>query len=361
MLRRALLLALVPTLALGCGDDATPADGGPLVDASSTAGDAATSSDDAAFDAATSSDDAGLGADAAMPSLSECPTTGDGAIDAPAACFAFTPEEAGAAPGGVHGDDPHYALEPAGTARGLLVVYMSGSFGIPSGAVNDPDDNVYTQLAGAGFHVLSLAYRSTATVGSMCAGLDTCFGPTREALLRGTPMEGQATTGLDDLREDEGILPRLDAALALLAAARPEAGWDAFRTEGGSVDERIVWSNVVAAGHSQGGGHAAYIGRLFPVHRVVQLASTCDEVDGVAAAWTRSPDTFATSPADAYVGFASPLDTTVCPAHATVWEALGLDASRRFDDAVSCAGGAHAAPIVCPENLARLPGMFADE
>lgn len=345
----------------GGARDAPMADGG--------GSDAPIPIDAPALDAPSADDAPAMGTDApgtdapATVELVPCPTSGDGAIEAPADCFAFSPEDAGAPPGGVNGEENHYALAPSGTPRGRLVVYMVGSLGTPAVSVRDPVANVYTTLAAAGFHVISLSYRSAAIVGMVCAGETACFGPTRRALITGEHQTGEASTGLSDLRGDEGILDRLDRALAHLVAGDPGGGWDAYVRPGARPEDRIAWSEIITAGHSQGGGHAAYLGRMFELARVVQLSSTCDGVsDASPAAWTTEPELFATDTATRYVGFAAATDTTLCGPHAAVWEAMGLDPSRRFDDATVCgdSGGAHGCTVACEENLARLPGMFTE-
>lgn len=63
--------------------------------------------------------------EAALVPMTPCPTSGEGALLAPAACVVFTPAEAGSGPDGENADSPQYALEPAGAARGQLLVYLN--------------------------------------------------------------------------------------------------------------------------------------------------------------------------------------------------------------------------------------------
>jgi hypothetical protein len=106
----------------------------------------------------------------------------------------------------------------------------------PAAQIADPTTNLYSTLAADGFHVLALAYRSSAAVGSLCGQDGGCYGPTRESLIRGEHVAG-ADSSLSDIREDEGILFRLDAALRVLVAAEPQAGWDRFVDTSGSSPE----------------------------------------------------------------------------------------------------------------------------
>jgi hypothetical protein len=296
---------------------------------------------------------------------------GDGAILAAAPCVTFTPEQAGANPSGDNATTAEYALEPAAAAKGAIVVQLNGSLGSPAGQIADPTKNIYNAAAGAGFHVLGLAYRSTAIVGVLCKDNAPCFGATRKTLILGVRQPG-APLSLASIRVDEGIVARIDAALRLLAATRPTAGWGQFIADPTAADasQRVAWSKVIASGHSQGGGHAAYLGQLFPLREVVQLSSTCDAVLAAPAPWTAAGETWGTSPALHFVGFAAPTTfdaggnaiagDTACPYHAAVWANMGLDPSRRHDDAATCgaSGNTHSASVGCADNFERWGALY---
>jgi hypothetical protein len=301
--------------------------------------------------------------------LASCPASGNGAIVAPGPCFVFTPAQAGASTLGANANTNHYALEPTtANARGVLVVHLNGSLGSPAGQVATPNQNLYSALAADGFHVLGLSYRSTAIVGTLCRDDAACFEPTRRSLVLGT-LEAGAPPALDDMRADEGIVARIDAAVRLIAGARRAGRWDQFiDTNGSEPATRVRWDRLIASGHSQGGGHAAFLGLLFPVRRVVQLSSTCDAVGATPAPWTAARSPWATSPATAFVGFAAPTSfsssgvatggDTICPAHLAVWQNMGLALSRQHDDASVCATGAHSATIACTANAARWARLY---
>jgi hypothetical protein len=309
-----------------------------------------------------------LGAAGGM--VAACPTTGKGAISAPAACWTFTPAQAGASAAGANATDAEYALEPAGTAQNALVLYINSSLSSPAMQIADPQKNFYNAAAQAGYHVLSVAYRSTSVVGSLCAGQPACFGPTRRTLVLGSFSTGASST-VADIRADEGIVQRAEAALRLLAAAKPGGGWAQYLTNLSDPDvtKHITWGSVIASGHSQGGGHAAYLGSLFPLRRVVQLSSTCDATAGTPAPWTAAANPWATPPATVFIGFAAPTvftgnmptggDTT-CPYHHAIWQNLGMDTSRMLDDAATCgvSGDTHTASILCVDNFPRWPTLL---
>jgi hypothetical protein len=285
-------------------------------------------------------------------------------------CFVFTPVQAGAGATGANASDDEYALEPMGNAAGALVVQLNGSKGTPAGQIADVDKNIYNAIASKGLYAIGLAYQSNSIVGVSCSGSASCFGPTRESIVLGKFVTG-AHASLTNIRADEGIVQRLEAALRFMASSRPGAGWGRFLVNLGDPDvtKHIAWAKVIASGHSQGGGHAAYLGRLFPLRRVVQLSSTCDEVAGTPAPWTNASEPWATSPATSFIGFAAPTTftgdapssgDTLCPYHAAVWQNMGMSPMREFDDAATCGatGNTHGASIACEDNYARWQSLY---
>jgi hypothetical protein len=338
----------LPFVLLGCGsssvsvapDDAAITDASDALDA---VADDATS--DVTTDAITDA------SDGAAPTLRACATTGKGGI-AGDVCYLLTPAESGLPAAGVNATVDQYALRPTSGARGKLVLFFNGSGGSPAaGTRPSPTTNFYTTARAAGLHLFAVSYRSDDAIGVLCKGDDACFLPTRRTVLTGV-YEAGAPASLKGITADEGAFARLLAGLQTLAAGDPSGGWDAFLdpTATKPVD-RIRWSKLIPAGHSQGGGHAALVGRSFAVDRVVALSSPCDQTATGPASWLDvSKSTYATSPAAAYYGLGAPGDT-VCTGYPAIWTALGMATSRQHADAVVCAGAAaHGATIECVEN-----------
>jgi len=307
----------------------------------------------------------GMGAVAMQP----CPTSGPGAVTAAATCWVFPPTSAGASPLGQNANRLNYALEPPGTARGTLVVLLNGSGSSPSELTIDPSRNLFMSALESGNHVLAVAYRSDVAILRMCdSSRPDCYGASRSTLLTGVFAPG-ADNSLADIRADEAIIARIDQALRHLVAVRPQAGWDAFiRSTATAPADRIAWPRVIASGHSQGGGHAAYLGKLFPLIRVVQLSSTCDAPAGVPAPWTAADSVWITSPAAVFLGLSAPTVFTNgvptagdlnCPYHLAVWQNLGMPPSHQADDAATCGGiDPHIASIFCGANYPRWVELF---
>src|SRR6185436_8038691 len=302
--------------------------------------------------------------------LQRCPTSGPGGVTSAGACWVFSPASAGASPLGQNASRLNYALEPPGSARGPLVVLLNGSSSSPSQLTIEPGRNLFASALESGNHVLAVAYCSDVAIAQMCdSSRPDCYGASRSTLLTGVFAPG-ADDSLADIREDEGIIPRIDQAIRTLVALRPQAGWDAFvgRATASTPADRIAWQRIIASGHSQGGGHAAYLGKLFPLIRVVQFSSTCDAPAGVPAPWTAADSSWITSPAAAFFGFSVPTVFTNgvptagdlnCPYHLTVWQNLGMPPSHQTDDAATCAGiDPHIASIFCASNYSRWVALF---
>ena len=302
--------------------------------------------------------------------IQPCPTSGPGGVTSAGACWTFSPASSGASPLGQNANRLNYALEPAGSARSTLVVLLNGSSSFPAQLTIDPSRNLFVSALESGNHVLAVAYRSNVAIAQMCdSSRPNCYGASRNTLLSGVFTAG-ADSSLADIREDEGIISRIDQALRTLVANRPQAGWDAFvaGTTATASADRIAWPRIIAAGHSQGGGHAAYLGKRFPLIRVVQFSSTCDAPAGAPAPWTAADSVWTTSPAAAFFGFSAPTVFTNgvptagdlnCPYHLAVWQNLGMPLSHQADDAATCAGvDPHAASIFCGANYPRWVALF---
>lgn len=334
-----LLLALV-----GCGPSAEEPRDAARPDASGER-DASATGVDAAAEA---------GQDAGPVTLRSCGAGLEG-------CFFLTPSETGLPASGMGATVDQIALRPS-APRGELLVFLNGSGGSPRGPVaGDPRNNFYTAARAEGLHVLAVSYRSDDPVGRLCPASsptrDACFERTRRAIVIGVPQEGAAPE-LFDIEEHEGVYARVAAALRALAAGDPDGGWDAY-VDAAADDpgSSIRWADVIVSGHSQGGGHAALLGKLHAVSRVVMLAAPCDSVGAAPASWLTRTTEFRTE-ASRYVALGA-LGDPVCPAQYDAWEQLGLSDAASDDSAVVCAGeGAHSAPIRCTENAARWSALL---
>lgn len=172
------------------------------------------------------------------------------------------------------------SINPGVAAKNQLFVFLPGTGGV---AVNQLEIN--RTAADLGFHSINLNYPNDEAVNTLCApGRDLdCY-----ARVRLETKDGTDRTTLVNVNRPNSIENRLIKLLVHLHNQAPNANWGQFLID----DSAINWSKIVIAGHSQGGGHAAIIGRYHSVIRVVMFAAM--DFNGAANApanWIALPNT----------------------------------------------------------------------
>ena len=164
----------------------------------------------------------------------------------------------------IHG--PHWVFAPAPNSRkNKLVISIPGTGGSPNGLASF--DSVASLL---GFHAISLDYKNDVITTVCRASLDSnCYDLFRKEIVFGTPVSD--TVHVDSVNSIHNRIYRL---LAFLSSNYPKDGWENFFRNG-----IIIWPNIIASGHSQGAGHAAYLGKNFPLDKVIILAGPQDYLD----------------------------------------------------------------------------------
>ncbi len=133
-----------------------------------------------------------------------------------------------------------------------------------------------------GFHAISLDYENNVVAVSCAHSADiSCFDRYRQTIIRGA-------AGSEKIQVDaaNSILNRFEKLLVYLVKHDPTGGWDDFVANG-----KPIWSRIVVAGHSQGSGHAAYLGKMFAVDRVLMFSGPQDYLDDLhePAPWQSRP------------------------------------------------------------------------
>ncbi|MFN8850822.1 MAG: BPSS1187 family protein [Inhella sp.] len=162
--------------------------------------------------------------------------------------------------------EPHRvrAPSPGTTAKGRLLVFLPGTGATPA---------LYRAIlrvgADRGYHAIGLNYPNADAVGVLCLNsLDAdCHGKVRNEVINGVDSSPLVT-----VTPTESLLNRLTQLLRWLNTQAPGEGWGGFLLPGGALD----WSRITVAGHSQGGGHAAWLAQQFLVQRAVYFASPAD-------------------------------------------------------------------------------------
>jgi hypothetical protein len=228
---------------------------------------------------------------------------------------------------------------PGSLDKALLYLFLPATSAKPS------DYTLIQQEAvDLGYHVIGLAYPNVDAVVGICNPTSTyserqaCYLNVRQQTVGGIPRD----TTYTHVSDANTIYNRLTKLLVYMGENYPDEGWGGFLDETGSPK----WSRIVVAGHSQGGGNAALIGKLNLVARVVMISSPpdgCFDHDGlpgslpgctdpngtplVGAQWT-SPGGFglpSLTPADRYYGLAHQSEFAITPMRAN-WGRLGLAA-----------------------------------
>jgi len=167
--------------------------------------------------------------------------------------------------------------DPQATSVHRLLVYLPGTNAPTEGSLA-----LDRAFASWGYHAVSLDYEnSVITVACAHSQDSACFDHYREAIVTGAPVSEKISVS-----PANSILNRLEMLLLYLVKADPAGGWDEFVEAG-----RPAWSRIVVAGHSQGSGHAAYIGKTFAVEKVLMFSGPQDYFDDLnePAPWESEP------------------------------------------------------------------------
>jgi hypothetical protein len=206
-------------------------------------------------------------------------------------------------------DDPHLTWA-GGPGNGLLLIFLPGTGGKPAG---------YTQFlafaASTGYHVIGLDYPNQQSSDSVCGDTLGCYTGFRSEIWSGSDTNATLAVNADNC-----IHNRLVKLLGYLVANHPGEGWDPFFYMG-----EPGWNKITLSGHSQGGGHAAYVSTLNRVARVAMFSAPTDAsattTPPTAAAWASTHVT----PSDRYFGFDHVQDAKFHDQILSVWTALGMD------------------------------------
>lgn len=209
-------------------------------------------------------------------------------------------------------DEPHYICLPedSDNRRGKLWVFLPGTNAVPSS---------YTYLiqeaAKAGLHAIGLRYPNDKSVNLQLCPFNNdiaCHENIRTEIVKGINVSEHVS--VDSTNSIEG---RLKSALFYLHSTFPHEGWGKY-----IGDNEIIWSSIVIAGHSQGGGHAVFIAKEHTVDHVVSFAWTDVKNEALSPWLTKMPSQ---TPPDRYYLFWHQDDTRVATYQPDLMTALGLN------------------------------------
>jgi hypothetical protein len=291
--------ALIAVLCLGasCGDDevaesradASAGDAGPSSSDASTTSDAPGDSDASPVQADAPRHDGDLGIGLPDVHADSSPPSSDtgGPVDT---TIALQSIRASATANEIRDTIGEHlvALGPPERRIGRLLLFYPGT-----GARPEQYTTFIRRAARWGYHAIGLSYHNSQSINfQICLRKPkeaNCHAQARLEILTGTPSDYTPP----DVDRPNSAFNRLVELLQYLQRTDPESGWNQYLDEASPPQPR--WSRIVAAGHSQGGGHAAYTAKLHELPRVLLFGST------EPASWTTG--TFAT-PADRFFGLA---------------------------------------------------------
>jgi hypothetical protein len=164
-----------------------------------------------------------------------------------------------------------------------------------------------------GYHVLALDYWNNGmSVEQTCGMNPDCYTEVQR-----NRLDGSDPSQFSAVNPTNSIISRLRDSLLHLERVDASGHWQQFLHH-----NAIDWRNVVVAGHSQGGGEAAFISHLHSVRGVLMFSSPVESDQGVDASWMSSRG--ATPPSRMY-GFDDSGDVFNSRIIAS-WNALGMGA-----------------------------------
>lgn len=229
--------------------------------------------------------------------------------------------------------EPHVAITPSSdvAAANKLFVFLPGTQGTP-----DHFRLILRAGAKRGYHTVGINYPNGEAVGVLCANSadPNCYWDVRREVITGTD-----SSSLVNVNGPNSIVTRLTKAVAYLQQNYPDEGWGQYLA-GGAID----WSKVIISGHSQGGGHAGVMTKLYAMNRACYFSSPADFslFFNAPATWTSYPDLTATSRQYGFTHLQDPL--VPYDQLSLIWQQMGLDAfgaPRSADSGVASVGSVH--------------------
>ncbi|HSW05282.1 immunoglobulin domain-containing protein [Aquabacterium sp.] len=204
------------------------------------------------------------------------------------------------------------AVNAAVASQGRLFVFFPASGSVPT-----QTQLLLNAAANNGFHVLGLAYPNDVVVSLLCSRSSdpNCLGNAREEIRTGADVSSGITVSPGNSIEN-----RIVKALRYLRLQQPGQGWDQFLDSNNAVR----WELLRLSGHSQGGGHAAYLATQHAVDRACYFSSPADydNVRDAPATWITATGP---TPGSRMYGFAHQRDPIVPFKEVVpIWTAFGM-------------------------------------
>ena len=160
-------------------------------------------------------------------------------------------------------EENHYVVRNDQTHLNKLLVFVGGSFSVPKNY-----NLVCDHAATLGLDVISVSYLNGVAAAPLGTSSDVfIFDNYREEVCFGNPVSDAVE--VDALNS---INTRVVKLLQYLEATYADQNWGQYLTSSNTLQ----WDKVIVSGHSQGAGHAGYLGKKNAVDRVVMFSGPND-------------------------------------------------------------------------------------
>jgi len=160
-------------------------------------------------------------------------------------------------------DKSHFVVRNTKNHLNKLMLFIGGSFSSP-----DNYTFISEHAASIGFDLISISYPNNIPAASLASSDDQfAFDNYRDEICFGNQVSNAVS--VDDLNS---INTRTLKLIQYLHNTFPEQNWNKYLTASNNLD----WEKIVIAGHSQGAGHACYIGKKRLADRIVMFSGPND-------------------------------------------------------------------------------------
>jgi len=193
--------------------------------------------------------------------------------------------------------DSHLVINNTTDNPNKLFLFLGGTESKPKSYKN------LSEFVGSlGYDVINLSYLNTFAAANLTNVSDSLvFDKYRQEICFGTPES--IFVEVDTLNS---IYQRTLKLLNYLNETFPNQNWNQYLVDSNTID----WSKIIVAGHSQGSGHACYLGKINVVDRVLMFSGPNDYSNHYsnAAKWLR---TAGVTPLENHFAYLSLLDEIV--------------------------------------------------
>ncbi len=169
-------------------------------------------------------------------------------------------------------DSPHLVVYNPSIKQGKLLIFLTGTGGIPP---KKPNDFFLTAIE-QGYRVISLSYFNLPAGVVVCAE-EKQFNKDPDCVekFRIKRIYGENVTSLFPDEPQDAIINRITKLLVYLANHDKQGNWEKYLQSGD-----IKWNEIALSGQSQGGGMAAFIAKRSRVARVISFSGGWDYAGG---------------------------------------------------------------------------------